>query len=158
MKNIKEYLLEAIQNTYIFEMAYDRKELKKMVEGLFDQIIENWCLIKYCSLYDPTNTNSNHWRVELRSHIYNIHKMKLKGGNESTKSNLIKDIVYDKKEICTSKDISKIIRIKFRTEGLQIKSDICNECIEELPFIIELLASKETEENIDKIYDYIENL
>ena len=29
MKSIKEYILDAIQKSYIFEMAYDRKEIKK---------------------------------------------------------------------------------------------------------------------------------
>lgn len=28
MKSIKEYLLNVIQESYIFEMAYDRKEIK----------------------------------------------------------------------------------------------------------------------------------
>lgn len=45
MKSIKEYILDAIQESYIFEMAYDRKEIKKRVEGLINQIIENWCLV-----------------------------------------------------------------------------------------------------------------
>ena len=36
MKSIKEYILDAIQESYIFEMAYDRKEIKKQCyrEGL----------------------------------------------------------------------------------------------------------------------------
>ena len=45
MKSIKEYILDAIQESYIFEMAYDRTEIKKRVEGLINQIIENWCLV-----------------------------------------------------------------------------------------------------------------
>ena len=45
MKSIKEYILDAIQESYIFEMAYDRKEINKRVEGLINQIIENWCLV-----------------------------------------------------------------------------------------------------------------
>ena len=39
MKSIKEYILDAIQEFYIFEMAYDRKEIKKQVEGLINQIV-----------------------------------------------------------------------------------------------------------------------
>lgn len=45
MKSIKEYILDVIQESYIFEMAYDRKEIKKRVEVLINQIIENWCLV-----------------------------------------------------------------------------------------------------------------
>lgn len=29
MKSIKEYILDVIQESYIFEIAYDRKEIKK---------------------------------------------------------------------------------------------------------------------------------
>lgn len=158
MKSIKEYILNVIQESYIFEMAYDRKEIKKRVEALTNQIIENWCLIKYCSLYDKTNTNKYHWKQELKTHLYNIYEMKIKGGNAKTKYNLISEIIYDKKEITTSSKISSIIRIKFRQENVIIHNDICDSCIENLNYIIELISNNENDDNTDKIYDYVEQL
>ena len=151
MKSIKEYILDAIQESYIFEMAYDRKEIKKRVEGLINQIIENWCLIKYCTLYDNENKNKYHWKQELMAHLYNIYEMKLKGGNAKTKNNLIS-------EITTSSKISSIIRIKFRNENIPIQKDICDLCIENLNYIIELVSNDENDDNTDKIYDYVEQL
>ena len=121
MKSIKEYILDVIQESYIFEMAYDRKELKKRVEALTNQIIENWCLIKYCTLYDNENRNKNHWKQELRAHLYNIYEMKIKGGNATAKYNLISEIIFDKREITTTNKISLIIRNKFRIENIPIK-------------------------------------
>lgn len=158
MKSIKEYILNVIQESYIFEMAYDRKEIKKRVEGLINQIIENWCLIKYCSLYDNNNINKHHWKQELKAHLYNIYEMKLKGGNAKTKNNLISEIIYDKKEITTSSKISSIIRIKFKTENISIYNDICDLCIDNLNYIIELISNNENDDNTDKIYDYVEQL
>ena len=158
MKSIKEYILNVIQESYIFEMAYDRKEIKKRVEGLINQIIENWCLVKYCSLYDNNNINKHHWKQELKAHLYNIYEMKLKGGNAKTKYNLISEIIYDKKEIKTSSKISSIIRIKFRTENINIYKDICDLCIDNLKYIIELISNNENDDNTDKIYDYVEQL
>lgn len=158
MKSIKEYILDAIQESYIFEMAYDRKEIKKRVEGLINQIIENWCLIKYCALYDNENRNKYHWKQELNAHLYNIYEMKLKGGNAKTKYNLISEIIYDKKEITTSSKISSIVRIKFRNENISIHNDICDLCIENLNYIIELISNDENDDNTDKIYDYVEQL
>ena len=158
MKSIKEYLLNVIQESYIFEMAYDRKEIKKRVEGLINQIIENWCLVKYCSLYDNNNINKHHWKQELKAHLYNIYEMTLKGGNAKTKYNLISEIIYDKKEITTSSKISSIIRIKFRTENISIYKDICDLCIDNLKYIIELISNNENDDNTDKIYDYVEQL
>lgn len=158
MKSIKEYILNVIQESYIFEMAYDRKEIKKRVEALTNQIIENWCLIKYCSLYDKNNTNKYHWKQELKAHLYNIYEMKIKGGNAKTKYNLISEIIYAKKEITTSSKISSIIRIKFRKENIIIHNDICDSCIENLKYIIELISNNENDDNTDKIYDYVEQL
>lgn len=158
MKSIKEYILSVIQESYIFEMAYDRKEIRKRVESLTNQIIENWCLIKYCTLYDNENRNKNHWKQELRAHLYNIYEMKIKGGNTTTKYNLISEIIYDKKEITTSSKIASIIRLKFRTENIIIHNDVCDLCIENLKYIIELISNNENDDNTDKIYDYVEQL
>ena len=41
MKSIKEYILDVIQESYIFEMTYDSKEIKKRVVVLINHIIEN---------------------------------------------------------------------------------------------------------------------
>lgn len=158
MKSIKEYILGVIQESYIFEMAYDRKEIRKRVEALTNQIIENWCLVTYCSLYDKNNTNKNYWKQELKAHLYNIYEMKIKGGNAKTKYNLISEIIYDKKEITTSSKIASIIRVKFRTENIIIYNDICDLCIENLKHIIELISNNENDDNTDKIYDYVEQL
>ena len=84
--------------------------------------------------------------------------MKIKGGNVKTKYNLISEIIYDKKEITTSSKIASIIRIKFRTENISISNDICNSCIENLKYIIELISNDENDDNTDKIYDYVEQL
>ena len=153
MKSIKEYMLNVIQESYIFEIAYNRKEIKKRVEALINQIIENWCLITYCSLYDKNNT-----KQELKAHLYNIYEMKIKGGNAKTKYNLISEIIYDKKEITTSSKISSIIRIKFRKENIIIYNDVCDLCSENLKYIIELISNNENDDNTDKIYDYVEQL
>lgn len=158
MMSLKEYILEVISNSYVFEMAYDRKELKKRVESLLNQIIENWCLVRYCSLYDKNNININHWRRELQSHLFNIFEMSIKGGNYNSKYNLISEIIFNKREITTSNKISLIIRNKFRIEGIVIKSDICEGCLENLKELISLISNKETPENSDELFDYIDRL
>ena len=84
--------------------------------------------------------------------------MKIKGSNAKTKYNLISEIIYDKKEITTSSKIASIIRIKFRKENIIIYNDICNSCIENLKYVIELISNDENDDNTDKIYDYVEKL
>ena len=158
MTNIKEYILEKLQNTAIFEMAYSRKELKNSFDGILDQIIENWCLVKYCSLYDVQNINKNHWTNELTAYMYNILKRQLKNGDEDAKLQLLKSVAYDQKEYTTAAAIKKCIRFKFKKENIQITDELCSACIEDLETILELISKRDTEENYENIDTYIENL
>ena len=158
MTTIKEYILEKLQNTLIFEMAYSRKELKNSFDSILDQIIENWCLVKYCSLYDTSNINRNHWTNELTTHMYNILKRQLKNGGEDAKLQLLKSVAYDQKEYTTAIAIKKCIRLKFKKENIQITDELCSACIEDLETILELISKRDTEENYENIDTYIENL
>lgn len=158
MLNIKEYILEKLQNTLVFEMAYSRKELKNSFDDILDQIIENWCLVKYCSLYDTNNINRNHWANELTAHMYNILRRQLKNGGEDAKLQLLKSVTYEQKEYTTALAIKKCIRFKFKKENIQIHNEVCSACIEDLETILNLISKKDTEENYENIDTYIESI
>ena len=158
MLNIKEYILEKLQNTLVFEMAYSRKELKNSFDGILDQIIENWCLVKYCSLYDTNNINRNHWTNELTAHMYNILKRQLKNGGEDAKLQLLKSVTYEQKEYTTAISIKGCIRLKFKKENIQIHDEVCSACIEDLETILNLISKKDTDENYQNIDTYIESI
>ena len=158
MLNIKEYILEKLQNTLVFEMTYSRKELKNSFDGILDQIIENWCLVKYCSLYDTNNINRNHWTNELTAHMYNILKRQLKNGGEDAKLQLLKLVTYEQKEYTTSAAIKRCIRLKFKKGNIQIYDEVCSACIEDLETILNLISKKDTDENYQNIDTYIESL
>lgn len=53
----------------INEMAIPLKKYKERVDGLRFQLVENWCLSKYCQLFDDTNLNFKHWINELKASI-----------------------------------------------------------------------------------------
>ena len=156
--NIKEYILEKIQNTLVFEMAYSRKELKTIFDSILDQIMENWCLVKYCSLYDRNNVNKNHWANELTAHMYNILKRQLKNGGDDTKLQLLKSVTYEQKEYTTSEEIKRCISFKFKKENIQIPIEVYSACIYDLETILSLISKRDTEENYENIDTYIENL
>ena len=156
--NIKEYILEKLQNTLVFEMTYSRKELKNSFDDILDQIIENWCLVKYCSLYNVQNINKNHWANELAAHMYNILKRQLKNGDEDAKLQLLKSVTYDQKEYTTAAAIKRCIRLEFKKENIQITNELCSACIEDLETILKLISKRDTEENYENIDTYIENL
>ena len=76
MRDLKNYIFETISNTWLFEMAYNRQEYLYRIMGLNKQIVENWCLVKYCNLYDEENKNRLHWSSELIAHLENLYDCK----------------------------------------------------------------------------------
>ena len=158
MNRLKEYLLEAIQQTNIFEMAESRKDLKRDIDGHIYQIIENWCLVKYCTLYDPDNRTKHHWQDELETHLIHIFEKRLKFGDAESKYKVIRDWVIDTLEINTARRIEMIMRVKLRKENITMPNYIYELCINELNVILKLISDKYTDNNFDKIIDYIEKL
>ena len=51
------------------EMAMPLKAYIRKIEYYMYELIQNWCLCKWCQQYDPANVNFNHWMKELRSCI-----------------------------------------------------------------------------------------
>lgn len=78
MNSLKTYLVEVLCNTKIFEMAYARAKYQDHVDSLATQLVENWCLIRYCSTVDKNNINKEHWKQELYAHISNLQKQNIK--------------------------------------------------------------------------------
>ena len=55
-------------------------EFVKRVDGLRFHLIENWCLCKYCQLYDLTNKNFSRWADEYDACVKYLRGLKIKGG------------------------------------------------------------------------------
>ena len=100
----------------VTEMALPLKVFRERVEGLMFQMIENWCLCKYCQLYSPDNQNFGHWLGELKSYTNRLRNFEIKGRVEkrTTLVNMfIRDYDYDEaRKICV------IIRDKFDVETI----------------------------------------
>ena len=79
-------------------MAIPLKDYKNRVDGLRFQLVENWCLCKYCSLFDQDNPNFNHWKIELRTVIKNLKMVDIKNNIDKHKTitrMLINDYDYN---------------------------------------------------------------
>lgn len=114
MTRLVEYIVKNLERSYIFEMAYERREYMNKLFELRLQLVENWALIRYCSLYDNENLNKNHWKKELFAHISNLNKMKLK----VDKTRATEQELVDKAEFNNVENIIKIIEFKFEIEDL----------------------------------------
>ena len=103
-------------NSIVTEMALPLKVFRQRVEGLMFQLIENWCLCKYCQLYSPDNQNFGHWIGELRSYTNKLRNFEIKGKikKKATLVNIfIRDFDYDE-----ARKILVIIRDKFEVENI----------------------------------------
>ena len=132
----------SLKNHIITEMAVSLKEYKKRVDGLRFQLVENWCLLEYCRLYDPSNININHWKTELKACINNLKYLNIKSHTNKQKvltKALIEDYDYDDVDM-----IFRIIEDKFGIEGIVNQVQIINICknftkaIKEIIYIISI--------------------
>ena len=64
----------------INEMAVPLKAYKTRVDGLRFQLVENWCLCRYCQLFNPECENFAHWIKELKACIDNLKFIDIKNG------------------------------------------------------------------------------
>lgn len=144
------------QRQLINEMAVDRQFIKNKAESEFNNILENWCLLKYISLTTKKIELQNHWRSELITAIRNVWKYKLNNGNNrDTIKKAIENEYYDTAEYPTL-DLSWQIKSKFDEENI-INADLKNisELFkDELQNIIELIAYGSEK----SIYEYVQNI
>lgn len=132
MKKLIDYILESISNSYLFEMAYDRKKYCDLITYLHKQIVQNWCLVKYCNLYDEENYNRLHWSKELISHLENLQDIKLKAGDKlkATEMELIEYNELDDYEMVMRKCKSKWVDERLPLNKLEL---VAKEFTKELP-------------------------
>lgn len=104
------------------EMAIPLKIFIRDIEGLKFQIIQNWCLCKWCQLFNPENDNFNHWKEELAAHILQLQNSKLKGKISKRKQlqrYLVEYYEYNDKDVVVG-----AIRDKFAIEKIYDKKQI----------------------------------
>ena len=98
------------------EMAVPLKIYRARVAGLRVQLVENWCLCKYCQLFNPECENFAHWLKELKACINNLKFLDIKNGIDKRRTltlMLIDDYDYDKTNM-----IVRIINDKFDSENI----------------------------------------
>ena len=104
----------------ISEMSTPLKKFISSVEFLQEQIIENWCLCKYCQMFDPSNYNFNHWRGELYAALDGVNDIHLKKG--MSKKSALTEVLIDAYEYDTKIAVKKSIKSKFKIEKLDSDS------------------------------------
>lgn len=141
MRHLKDFILDSLSNTNLFEQAMNRKDIINKIIYHSGQIIENWALIVYCNFYDENNLNINHWKQELSTQCDQIFYTEIKG---SSREKAISYAILDKMELNNSDIIYKIISKKFKKENFNNIDRIHN-------------VAKYVSENINELINALNN-
>lgn len=156
MKSLYEYGLELMSRMPINEMAYERKKLLDWMLFHVTLIYQNWCLIRYCSVFDPQNQNKKHWSSELQALITEYAEMRTK----LDKRKITKTGFIDQPESYDYMQIFAAIEQKFEKEHIDfVRTEyVAKDMTTHLEEIVDLLSIKKlTYQDLSKIKDYCYN-
>ena len=158
---LNEIVKETIKNELnsfdlINEMAVPLKIYKKRVDGLRFQLVENWCLCKWCQLFNPQYENFTHWVTELKACINNLKFLDIKNGIDKRRT-LITMLVNDY-DYNNSNMIERIVRSKFSKEHINDenqKAHICSEFADNINNLIDAISidAIDSDEYIEKTFN-----
>lgn len=150
---IHEIIIDQLSKTYIFEMAFDRKQSKNTVTSLSPIIFEH--LLK---LYAFKSGSINHWCNELDTWFNTIDKIYLKPSNKKlSKYDIYNWIIVDAAPNYTTAYIDKWINKLSKTtyQGIDI-SDFDSEWILNKIFsIIDKVSTDISDDTFITIRNYI---
>lgn len=135
----------------------------KFIENAFaksDQIIENWCLVHFCSI-TKTNVNNcyNHWKSELSTAMDNVWRKTIKNHKDyDTRYKAIVEAFEWNDLFEGSERIIVLTKNKFKKEDIDIKSteyvQTCNDCFNAIKDMIDIMADYGN----DRIEDYVNSI
>lgn len=98
------------------EMALPLKKFLVHADGLRRRIAINWCLCKWCQLFNPSCLLFSHWRDELATHLSHLNDINLKNGIDKRKHLYQMWVAeYDFNDTAT---VLKVIANKFYKESI----------------------------------------
>lgn len=129
MRTFKEFILDAIENTVIFEMAKSRSDLKRDIDGIAEPLFQHWCLVRYCALYDFGNKTKEYWIKEVRLYILKTRSVRTKGFD---KTRLLREWYITKLELSDRQQmLDEWFDDKFEEENIIISDEEKNRIIDD---------------------------
>ena len=129
MRTFKEFILDAIEHTAIFEMAKSRSDLKRDIDGIAEPLFQHWCLVRYCALYDFGNKTKEHWIKEVRLYILKTRSVRTKGFD---KTRLLREWYITKLELSDRQQmLDEWFDDKFEEENIIISDEEKNRIIDD---------------------------
>jgi hypothetical protein len=140
-KIISEAIERLIHRNVLLEMAFDRANYKQKVDALIEQLIQYWCLVKYCTISRENNINRNHWACELQGILATISRYNINGNNSpASRMKALREVWNDNDFDTQTQCVDLAVYNKFNEEKIDITSpayqatlqcciDACNEII-----------------------------
>lgn len=152
-EELKNLVREKVRKSLMTEMAEPLKKYIKRIESIRYQLAENWCLCKYCQLYNEDNRDFAHWVTELRPCIQYLKFVDINNGIDKKKT--IKRILVNQYDFNSADMIRRIIEDKFSDENItdpDIIYTVSNEMANHIDMLIEAISNNEI-----TINDYIQS-
>lgn len=155
---VKETLTRVLQEKPLLtEMALPRKTYKERIRGLSCQLLENWCLVRYCSLIGQEQYKK-HWSDELRGHMLSMSRLSMKGNDSIEARKKVFEEVWDDEDYNNPQLLTMVIANKFINEGIDVNSESVTrsimDCINAKNDIIGVILLRD----INKITQYVQSL
>ena len=146
---------ELVSNrSMVVEMASTIKDFIDDIESIRFQLAQNWCLCKWCQMFDPKKDMFNHWKSELVACIMFLRDVKLKSGS---KMKTIMRTMVEKRDFDDVDIIYDAISYKFAKEGISDEDSmmvVSREFVSGLPELVGLMS--ETTRDKENIVKYME--
>ena len=159
-EHLNQIVKEAVERQLemMLEYSIPRKDFVNNAAHYLGQVLENWCLVHYCTLCGRTETK-DHWKCELLTHMMNI-------GNDTIKSNdsyesRVKAIYegFAKKDIpSTPERIRKLIAAKLIIEKINTKDSFIVKSVEDCHNAIETIIGNIAGGDSESIWEYIQTI
>ena len=101
MRTLKEFLIETLMSTHLYEMAKSQDKCEETVHSQINNILENTVLLNYFKISGIYSTNISHWKNELFIAVLNAGKFKPKGDSSIERRKRIVNRVFSEEEVKT---------------------------------------------------------
>lgn len=162
-KKLKSIIAECIsqiinERLELSEMSIPCKEYKERIEKLSQQLLEKWCLVRWCSNAKQKNRPlRNHWAKQLRGYFISMAYLNLKDGNFPKRLKLVREIwkMRDFDDVTT---VKLIVSGKFDDEDIDRNSEAFLQTIEDCAQAANDITMLIALRDYDRICQYIEKL
>ena len=150
---LKEAIIEVLnenRKTLLTEMAVKRGEYKTKIDNLIPQVLENWCLVHYCTLAGDIETKE-HWANELRGHLITIARYSIKGNDTPKAREKVFQEIWDDNDYHDPKYLNMTIINKMMSEeyidtSSEEYGQTIIDCIEATQDIVNVILSRDISE------------